>query len=237
MAEQGTSAGPEDNTRRRILGAAEALFSEKGPTATSVRAITRAAGCNVAAVNYHFGGKDNLYVETMRRLLSDMRDEFVERITTLHERTSVKAGLEDFLERFVTAAVEMFGRTHRGRNMLAYCQRGWHRSQGPPPDYIEVFLLPVMTVSIDQLQRLGLSLDANTARFCLVSLWSQIIVAVNMMGIADRNDPQSDFPVDLSGLASHIVRFSSAGISACVNQTSAVGGGVVTTETEDNGDE
>jgi len=47
-------------THERILDAAQKLFAEKGLDATSVRDITTAAECNVAAVNYHFGGKENL---------------------------------------------------------------------------------------------------------------------------------------------------------------------------------
>jgi AcrR family transcriptional regulator len=52
--------------RERLLDEAERLFAEKGFHAVSVREITRAAGCNLAAVNYHFGNKDNLYLEVFR---------------------------------------------------------------------------------------------------------------------------------------------------------------------------
>ncbi len=55
-------AGTEDNTRDRLLDQAERLFAEKGYAAVSVREITGAAECNLAAVNYHFGGKQNLYM-------------------------------------------------------------------------------------------------------------------------------------------------------------------------------
>jgi AcrR family transcriptional regulator len=36
--------------------------------AVTVREITRAARCNLAAVNYHFGNKQNLYMEVFRCL-------------------------------------------------------------------------------------------------------------------------------------------------------------------------
>ena len=62
-------------TRDRILDAAQKLFSEKGLDATSVRDITAEAGCNVAAVNYHFGGKENLYLEAFRAMLGPLRDQ------------------------------------------------------------------------------------------------------------------------------------------------------------------
>ena len=55
-----------DHTKERILDEAEALFALKGYDAVSVREITGAANCNLAAVNYHFGNKKNLYMEVFR---------------------------------------------------------------------------------------------------------------------------------------------------------------------------
>lgn len=56
----------ETAARERILDEAETLFAEKGFHAVTVREITSAAGCNLAAVNYHFGNKENLYLEVFR---------------------------------------------------------------------------------------------------------------------------------------------------------------------------
>ena len=55
-----------DPTKERLLDQAEALFAQKGYDAVSVREITTAARCNLAAVNYHFGNKQNLYLEVFR---------------------------------------------------------------------------------------------------------------------------------------------------------------------------
>jgi len=53
-------------TRERILDTAEGLFAEKGFHAVSVRQITGKADCNLSAINYHFGNKENLYLEVFR---------------------------------------------------------------------------------------------------------------------------------------------------------------------------
>jgi len=55
-----------DEPRERLLLAAEALFAGAGYDGTTVRAICDAAGMNVASINYHFGDKQRLYVETVR---------------------------------------------------------------------------------------------------------------------------------------------------------------------------
>ncbi len=57
-----------DILKDRILYEAEALFAERGFYAVTVREITRAAHCNLAAVNYHFGNKQNLYIEVFKSL-------------------------------------------------------------------------------------------------------------------------------------------------------------------------
>ena len=56
-----------EDVQNRILDAAEKLFCKKGFDRTSVRELTAEAGCNLAAINYYFGGKDKLYEEMFRR--------------------------------------------------------------------------------------------------------------------------------------------------------------------------
>lgn len=57
------------DTKGRILCAARAVFAEYGPTNARVRDICERAGANVAAVNYHFGNKERLYVAVLRSYL------------------------------------------------------------------------------------------------------------------------------------------------------------------------
>lgn len=54
-------------TRDLILNAAGRIFAESGFHATTVRRITRQAGVNLAAVNYHFRDKHELYVSVLKR--------------------------------------------------------------------------------------------------------------------------------------------------------------------------
>ncbi len=55
-----------DDTRHRLLEAAGEVFARKGYQAATVREICARAGTNLAAVNYHFGDKEALYVEAVR---------------------------------------------------------------------------------------------------------------------------------------------------------------------------
>ncbi|MEQ9811140.1 MAG: TetR family transcriptional regulator, partial [Azospirillaceae bacterium] len=47
-------------TRDAILEAAEALFSEHGFKAVTIREIARRAGANVASISYYFQSKEGL---------------------------------------------------------------------------------------------------------------------------------------------------------------------------------
>ncbi len=63
-----------DETRNRLLETAGPIFAAKGFQAATVRDICNAAQMNVASVNYYFGDKERLYIETVKRA-SQMRAE------------------------------------------------------------------------------------------------------------------------------------------------------------------
>jgi AcrR family transcriptional regulator len=52
-----------DHTRGAILAAAERLYADRGFGDVTLRDIVAAADVNLAAVNYHFGSKDELIAE------------------------------------------------------------------------------------------------------------------------------------------------------------------------------
>jgi AcrR family transcriptional regulator len=55
----------QDATKARLLQAAGEEFAEKGFECARIRAICDRAQANVAAVNYHFGDKEQLYVQAV----------------------------------------------------------------------------------------------------------------------------------------------------------------------------
>src|SRR3546814_15017276 len=80
------SATAQFSTKDRILGAAEELFAQHGFAGTSLRQVTSRADVNIAAVNYHFGSKENLVNEVFRRRMDEMSARRLKRLAEAVEQ-------------------------------------------------------------------------------------------------------------------------------------------------------
>ena len=66
---------PSEYTRSSIMKAAVQLLADKGYQATSVRDIVAKARVNQAAINYHFKGKDGLYLELLKTAFEKLTEQ------------------------------------------------------------------------------------------------------------------------------------------------------------------
>lgn len=65
-----------ERARTWLISEASRIFAEKGYAKASTREICVAAGLNVAAIHYHFGGKDGLYREVLLAPIQGMAAQF-----------------------------------------------------------------------------------------------------------------------------------------------------------------
>jgi AcrR family transcriptional regulator len=97
-----------EETKEKILDAAEELFSDDGFAATSIRAITTRAGVNLAALNYHFGSKDALVDAVFGRRIGPLNDERIRLLDEIESRAGVgEITLEGVLEAFLSPAIRL----------------------------------------------------------------------------------------------------------------------------------
>ena len=107
---------PED-TRARILDAAERLFSERGVDAVSVRSVLEAAGVNVALAHYHFGSREGLIAELLRTRVAPLAEEQLRALDEVDARGG-GATLEDVLRAYVAPAARALATRPRVGRLL-----------------------------------------------------------------------------------------------------------------------
>src|SRR3954453_3751444 len=94
-------------TRSSILDVAEALFAERGLNRVSIRDITRKAKVNLAAINYHFGSKEDLVAAVFERRVVPVNEARLAALAALEKAAGQRSpGLEEILEAFIRPALE-----------------------------------------------------------------------------------------------------------------------------------
>jgi AcrR family transcriptional regulator len=105
-------------TKARILDAAESLFGERGFVGTSLRALTDAAGVNVASVNYHFGSKEGLLRAVVRRAMASVNADR-ERMLDELQASGGEPTVEELVRAFVTTGASLVARHGERRREVA----------------------------------------------------------------------------------------------------------------------
>jgi AcrR family transcriptional regulator len=93
------------NTKERILHAAEDLFAQHGFAGTSLRQVTSRADVNIAAVNYHFGSKENLVHEVFKHRMDEMSEKRLTSLAAAVEKDP--ADMEAILLAFIQPALAL----------------------------------------------------------------------------------------------------------------------------------
>ena len=102
------------DTRSCLLDAAERLFAERGIASASLRAITREAEANLAAVHYHFGSKEGLVRAVFGRRLEPLNRERLKRLAEI-TASGGKPDVQGLVAAFVEPPLAMIGSEPGGR--------------------------------------------------------------------------------------------------------------------------
>lgn len=96
------------DTKTAILDTAERLFAQNGFESTSLRAITGAAGANIAAVSYHFGSKDELAKAVLARHIEPLNARRLELLEQARDRAGEEPiPLEEIVRALVVPALDL----------------------------------------------------------------------------------------------------------------------------------
>jgi len=198
--------------RERILDVAAKLFADNGFRGTSIREIAGTVHCNIAAVNYYFHGKENLYIEVFRRHMDVIREQRIEPIKRElapylhHARLELLIRLlaEIFLEPFITGGY--------GPQLMRLVMHERQDPHLPRSLFLNEIIRPVRSAIRQALLGTCPGLSRADADLCLHSIVAQLLSVVQAQDFFDGLD-QRDMPLlDVEKSINHIVRFSAAGI-------------------------
>ncbi len=167
-----TNAKPESQEpKERLLDAAEELFAAKGYSEVSVRELATTAGMNVAAVNYHFQGKENLFHEVISRRFIAQRDRTLGGLNLLLSQAEGKPRVEDVIR--VLVSEYMAGAL--SNSFLTLVTRDMHSGKsGMHLQFFKQMVAPVFKAISQALMAARPSLQQDDLNWIIASIIGQI---------------------------------------------------------------
>ena len=201
-----------DKARQRLLDAAEKLFAEHGFDGVPVRDITSLANCNVAAINYHFGGKDKLYLEIMKNRMETLREIRINSIKEVMSRPGTT--LEDLLRAFSWAFLNPLVDEESGAQLMKLMIREMLDPHLPSNMLFEKVIKPVVNELVEGIMKACPGIDMLKAAFCIHSIVAQLLHTIHttkMLAKVESLPLPWETPT-FEDFVDHIVEFSAAAI-------------------------
>ena len=115
---------PSDHTRSAILAAAERLYADRGFGDVTLRDIVAEANVNLAAVNYHFGSKDELIAELYVTRSIQTNRERLNELKAAEENGGGRAAIDEILRALVGPTLrDCLGRDSEGSTAARFMIR------------------------------------------------------------------------------------------------------------------
>lgn len=202
-------------TKEKIIQAASDIFSAKGYHSATTQDICEQAGVNIAAVNYHFGGKDKLYFKVWETLNAGGEKRFA----------AVKklSDPEEQLREFIRVRVEDVLSDERSRPAFPRLVH-WEFGQPSPihETIMKTFMRPKREWFMQLISKItGQPMDntlIHTLGFCIHSPLIHLMELSNRDG-SHRPKPLEVFKQDKTRFAETIFNFFLAGLKAASQKT------------------
>ena len=197
-------------TRRLLLEAAGTVFAEFGFRDATVREICHRAGANIAAVNYHFGDKENLYAEVLRYSQAKSIEKYPP-LLNVGPEASPEEKLRAFIHSLLLRVFENGPISWHGKIMS--------REMVDPTAALDAIIAEKIRPMAEQLRIIVAEIlqrpaSEEAVRLCGFSIVSQCVFYHHCRPVLTRLYPDQP-PLDTVGaarLADHITRFSLAAL-------------------------
>jgi AcrR family transcriptional regulator len=199
------TAGDSRATEKRLLEAAGEIFAEHGYRAATVRQICERAGANVAAVNYHFGDKEGLYMAVLRSVPAANAEKYPANVGLNSNATA-----EQRLRAYVRSLLQ---------RVFDEGRPGWHtkiiaREMIEPTRALDTLLKEVARPVHQELasiirELLDSAATDENVRLCTLSIMSQCVYYHHARSVIRRLYPEQKYGAeDIARLSEHIANFS-----------------------------
>jgi AcrR family transcriptional regulator len=212
-----------DETRQRIIEAAEKLFAMRGVEAVSIRDITRAAGVNLAAINYHFRTKYGLAGEVFKQCIDPVNARRLELLDNVEKKAGAKApALEAVLEAMIRPCVER-GFDHKQDNETFLRLTG--RCLSEPNVEIDEIVRPLFDKLIRRFEAAFLralpGLDSEELFWRIKFMAGALHYSLLTCGKQKYLPVKLRKTLNAEGLIQRLVTFTAAGLRASVSVSSS----------------
>lgn len=192
-------------TKERIMEAAGEVFVAHGFQNATVREICGKAGVNIAAINYHFRNKENLYLATLR-YCREISFKKYPVYPDMRESEQPEERLRSFIHSFVFRVLEE-GKASRFAKLVA-------KEYVQPTKALDVLVKETMRPAFTRLfaivrQLAGKGPDDETVRYCCMSIVGQFLFFLYARPVLKRLFGKASFKEEeIAAIAEHITLFS-----------------------------
>ncbi len=204
---------PVTGTRQRLLEVAGEVFAEQGFRAATVREICKRAGANLAAVNYYFRDKENLYLTFLRYSFDKVIKAYPPDLD-LKPGANAEQRLRTFILSFLLRILD--------GDRLAWYSKLMAREMIEPTPALDVMteeafrpMNNMLTSILEDI--LGDKVSQEALNLCKASIAGQCLLYYHARPVISRILPEQKYGRgDIERLAEHITRFSMAALKQFV---------------------
>ena len=197
-----------EETRLKLIAAATPEFIEQGFRAARVQQIAKNAGVRLSAINYHFGGKDGLYLAVLRH-----HGELAIQQRPL--LTDTEQSLQQHFRFMIHSLLQRMLDDSQGCQLAQLILREMVNPTAAQDDIFQRFQYPQMQQIFSLLRQILPHADQTALLRCTLSLFGQCIIYVLARPLILKTNPDLlSYPGWLDEIENHIVRFSWAGLMA-----------------------
>lgn len=196
-------------TRERILRVAAEVFADSGFGQATVREICSRASVNVAAVNYHFGDKEHLYIEVLKYSKALAFEKYPSETDT-KKSDSPEIRLKVFIRSFVFRILDGGSSSLFGRLV----SREYIEPTGAFDMLVEEAMRPVFILLSEIVgELLGGRAPALRVHMCCASVISQCLFFLYARNALAKLFPEQKFgTTEMEAISDHITVFSLSAI-------------------------